>query len=871
MKLPRPSESIQTRLILILVALAGLPLLLVGIVLGWRSFNVQEQQALTLQRQTAQRIGVAVKAFFEEVEGQLRIVSRTQGLQSLDAEKQRTVLDEIFFYNDIFENLSLLDSQGQERIHISRMDPSPTLEDRSGSDEFLLPQTSGKTYYGPVRIEEASKEPLMIIAIPLENVRTGLTDGVLVAELRVKRIWELIAELRVSPGQSVYIVDARSEVIAHRDPTVALSHTTFNVPSEDGAYPGLDSERVILATDKIRLGEQELNIVAQQEWSEALNLANTTITLIVILIVPAMLTAGISGFFAMRQIVRPIKSLSITSQAIAEGNLNQNIAYQAPDEVGRLADAFRHMISYLQTMSAAADRLALGDITAQVIPQSSEDALGNAFQRMIGYQQAMASAANHLALGDITVSITPQSEEDALGSAFQRMVNYQQAMAAAADRLALGDITAEVAPQSEEDALGNAFRRMIGYQQEMAAAADRLAVGDITAEVTPQSEQDALGNAFAQMITNLRDLIGEVAQGANSLGSAAEQMAVTASQVALAINQVASAINEMARGTAQQIDGVSQTVNFVIQMSEAIEGVARGAQEQAIAVNKSAEITHQMTLAIEKVASGAMESAQGSIQATELSRAGAETVTKTIKGMENIKTKVGNSAQKVEEMGQHSEQIGIIVETIDDIASQTNLLSLNAAIEASRAGEHGKGFAVVADEIRRLATKSAEATKEISRLVRNVQKTVTQTVQAMNEGVNEVTMGVGLANEAGQAIRDALMATEKVNRQMENIAVAAQQMDSSASGLVNAMNSVSAVVEENTAATEEMAANSDEMAQMTRNIASISEENSASAEQIAATVEEVSAQVEEVAASVQSINQMARTLNDLVGRFILPE
>ncbi len=869
-KLLPPSESIQARLILILVALTGLPLFLVGVVLSWRSFDVQKQQALILQRQTAQRIGIAVTAFFNEVEGQLRIVSRTQGLQNLDVERQKTILDEVFFYNDIFENLSLLDGQGHERVHISRMNTAPALEDRSEADAFRKPQASGETYYSPIRIEELSKEPLMIIAIPLENVRTGLIDGVIVAELRIKRIWELIAELRVSEGQSVYIVDAQNHVVAHRDPSVVLKDTKFNTPSEDGDHPGLDSKRVILATDRIELGEQELNIVAEQEWGEALNLANTTIILIVILIVPSMLAAGISGFFSMRQIVRPIKALVATSQAIAKGDLNQNITHQSRDEVGQLATAFRQMMSYLQAMATAADRLALGDIAAQVTPQSEQDALGNAFKRMIDYQQTMAMAADRLALGDIAAQVTPQSEQDALGNAFKRMIDYQQAMSMAAERLALGDIAAQVTPQSEQDALGNAFRRMINYQQFMAAAADRLALGDLTVQVTPESKQDALGNAFAQMITQLRKLIGEVTIGANTLGSASEQMAVAANQVALAINQVASAINEMAQGTSQQITGISQTVNFIIQMSDAIEGVAKGAQEQAVAVNKSAETTHQMTVAIDKVTTSALESAKSSIQATELSHVGAETVSNTIKGMENIKSKVGLSAQKVEEMGQHSEQIGIILETIGDIASQTNLLSLNAAIEASRAGDHGKGFAVVADEIRRLSTKSSDATKEIARLVRNVQKTITQTMLAMNESMTEVITGVTLANEAGQVMRNSLTATEKANQQIEDIAIAAQQMEASANELVNAMSIVSAVVEENTAATEEMAANSDEMSWMTKNIANISEENSASAEEIAATVEEVSAQVEEMAASVQSVNQMAQSLNAMVGQFVLP-
>jgi methyl-accepting chemotaxis protein len=202
--------------------------------------------------------------------------------------------------------------------------------------------------------------------------------------------------------------------------------------------------------------------------------------------------------------------------------------------------------------------------------------------------------------------------------------------------------------------------------------------------------------------------------------------------------------------------------------------------------------------------------------------------------MESIKAKVGLSAQKVAEMGQRSEQIGAIVETIDDIASQTNLLALNAAIEAARAGEHGKGFAVVADEVRKLAEKSATATQEIAGLIKGIQYTVNEAVSAMDEGAAEVETGVARANESGQALADILDAAQQVSRQVEEIASAAQQMNASADELIGAMDSVSAVVEENTAATEEMAA-----------------------------------QVEEVTASAQSLNAMAQELQRFTAQFTL--
>jgi methyl-accepting chemotaxis protein len=218
-------------------------------------------------------------------------------------------------------------------------------------------------------------------------------------------------------------------------------------------------------------------------------------------------------------------------------------------------------------------------------------------------------------------------------------------------------------------------------------------------------------------------------------------------------------------------------------------------------------------------------------------------------------------------MGDRSDQIGAIVETIGAIASQTNLSALNAAIEAARAGEHGKGFAIVADEVRKLAEKSAIATKEIGNLIEEIRHTVSDAVAAMQEGSNEVEKGVIQANQAGQALGEILRAAEGVNCQIIEIASAAKDMEGLSNQLISATDSVSAVVEENTAATEEISAGSNEVSKLIEDITSVSEENNAAVEEVSASAEEMSVQVNEVSAYAKPLSALAGNLETIIAQF----
>jgi methyl-accepting chemotaxis protein len=432
------------------------------------------------------------------------------------------------------------------------------------------------------------------------------------------------------------------------------------------------------------------------------------------------------------------------------------------------------------------------------------------------------------------------------------------------------DITRLMSAQQYQD---KAIDSVAGYL-------DKMAQGDLSFEISelPAADKNTeeVRKNFIKIQNNLKTARGRlqealksVQDNANKVSAASRQLASAANQASDATTQIATTMNQVAKGTTQQAQSISRTSQSIEQMAQAIQSVSAGSKDQEHAVDKAFGSATQLDQFIQKMADVSKQNASSGSAATATSRTGEQTVKGTIQAIDGIRTKVGASAERVREMGKRSAQIGAIVETIDDIAAQTNLLALNAAIEAARAGEQGKGFAVVADEVRKLAERSSAATKEIGELVHSIQAVVQEAVQSMDEGLKEIDHGVERAGDAGQALNSVLKTAEEVYlRGNETMQVSSQAIDVSKL-LVDAMQSVSEVAKQNNQTTQTMTNISNEAMQAVENIASISEENSAAVEEVSASTEEMSAQVEEVNASAQSLAEMAEMLQKVVSNFKL--
>lgn len=378
-----------------------------------------------------------------------------------------------------------------------------------------------------------------------------------------------------------------------------------------------------------------------------------------------------------------------------------------------------------------------------------------------------------------------------------------------------------------------------------------------------------IGRSFNIMIDSLNRITVQISENSSNLGSASTQLADAADASGQASTQISTTIQTVAKGISRQAESITRTADSLEQISTAIKGVSKGSQDQVAAVEQASQASKQIDGASREVSTIAQALAKNASESMESMRTGAKTVKDTLHGMQNIKTKVGLSTEKVQEMGQRSSQIGAIVETINDIASQTNLLALNAAIEAARAGEQGKGFAVVADEVRKLAEKSAIATKEIAGLIQSIQKTVGEAIQAMSASSEEVENGVSLANQSGVALDTILKSAETSQNFGAAITSAAQKTQELSAMLAGLMQKASSIVEKTDADTRSISSGVVDITQTIEEIAKVGEESSAAVEEVSASSEEMSAQAEELSASAQMLADMAQSLRTVVGKFTL--
>jgi methyl-accepting chemotaxis protein len=412
-------------------------------------------------------------------------------------------------------------------------------------------------------------------------------------------------------------------------------------------------------------------------------------------------------------------------------------------------------------------------------------------------------------------------------------------------------------------------RNVIVPLLDLSRAAELISAGDLTKTVATGAKGE-VGNflvVFNGMIDSLRKLVAGISQTSQNVADTSGNLSLSTGEASKATEQITMAIQEVARAAAEQSNFITDILETMKKVDTALRTISAGAFDLDKDVTGTADMVGQMAASIQEVAAGAQTVSSSAAKTKAAADKGETAVNLTIKGMDGIKNKVYDTAGKIKALGDHSQQIGEIIQVIDDIAEQTNLLALNAAIEAARAGEHGKGFAVVADEVRKLAERSSKATKEIANLIINIQTLTSDAVAAMEQGTGEVEQGVNLATDAGRALQEILETVEETYRHVENISAAAEQVAAGSQEVVKATDNVTNIARQNLMATEELAAAEKHVAECTESVVAMSQESSAAAQQVAASSEEVNASNQQISASAEDLARMAEELREMVARF----
>ena len=345
-------ESIRTRLITAFIGLTVIPLILLGGVLVWEDYIGEIERTKQTQQRKTDLAAENVSLFLHEQENKILTLMRMNYFPDMTRKEQQDELIKFLStakdkeHGYIFDNFILLDADGEETFRVSRTYLVQTDEtaDWSKSDIYKIPSTTGEIYYSPVFFSKETGEPTLDMGLPIIDLRTLKTEGILIAEMKLKFMWHQVALLKLGKKGHSFLTDQNGRVIVHPNRSIVLKNTHFDVPQETTIMPGLNGEKSIVVAQKISFGNLPLYFVTEVPVSEALGYIYSSLFTIGAILLLTLSASLALVYVLVRQFVHPLESLAQTAREISDGNYAKTAQLFDIVEFRELSEAFNAMM-----------------------------------------------------------------------------------------------------------------------------------------------------------------------------------------------------------------------------------------------------------------------------------------------------------------------------------------------------------------------------------------------------------------------------------------------------------------------------------------------------------------------------------------------
>ncbi len=403
----------------------------------------------------------------------------------------------------------------------------------------------------------------------------------------------------------------------------------------------------------------------------------------------------------------------------------------------------------------------------------------------------------------------------------QKLVNLMQ-------KISEGDVNVYFNARSSDDEIAPAINNTATALKGLIDEANSLITSAVEGKLDARGNENKFQGGYKEIVKGVNELLNAVILPVKEGSDVLSVMATGDLTVRMHGNYkgdhqiIKNSINSLGDSLMHVLgeitEAVQATASASSQISASTEEMAAGAQEQSAQASEVASAVEEMTTTIIETTKNANVATESAKEAGDTAKEGGSVVSQTVAGMNRIAEVVEQAAETVQTLGKSSDEIGEIIQVINDIADQTNLLALNAAIEAARAGEQGRGFAVVADEVRKLAERTTKATKEISVMIKKIQKDTREAVDSIQKGKAEVETGKQLANKAGYSMKEIVKSANKVVDVINSVASASEQQASAAEEISKNIDAISSVTQESANGVQQIARASEDLNRLTENL-----------------------------------------------------